>query len=239
MRRSTLGSAIVGARVAQGTCSVHRADPRDAVSARTDRRGHGRHRRDTPMTERKPPHKGWDSWIEELIERARTEGAFDDLEGKGKPIPGLDAPYDPDWWVKKLLEREKLSVLPPALEIRAKVERALDEIWQLGREDEVRRRVLAINAEIVRVEPDHGGGSAHQSCARSTSTTVLAGVAPSASRRLTDARSRRARLRTRPPLRGTGPAPPPRASPAGTSRACRWRRRTGTASPSPGAARAT
>src|SRR5262249_10549307 len=101
--------------------------------------------------ERKPPHKRWDSWIEELIEQARAEGAFDDLEGKGKPIPGLDAPYDPDWWVKKLLEREKLSVLPPALEIRAKVERVLDEVWQLEREDEVRRRMVAINAEIVRV----------------------------------------------------------------------------------------
>ena len=87
------------------------------------------------MTERKPPSKSWDSWIEELIGRARAEGAFDNLEGKGKPISGLDAPYDPDWWAKKLLEREKLSVLPLALEIRAKVERALDEIWRLQRED--------------------------------------------------------------------------------------------------------
>src|SRR5262249_40730984 len=103
------------------------------------------------MTELKPPGKSWDSWIEELIHKARADGAFEDLEGKGKPIPGLDAPYDPDWWVKKLLEREKLSVLPPALEIRAKVERALDEVWLLGGEEEVRRRVLAINAEIVRV----------------------------------------------------------------------------------------
>ena len=106
--------------------------------------------RDAPMTERKPPEKSWDSWIEELIQQARAEGAFDDLEGRGKPIPGIDAPYDPDWWAKKLLEREKLSVLPLALEIRAKVERALDEVWQLRREDEVRERVMAINAQIVR-----------------------------------------------------------------------------------------
>jgi hypothetical protein len=103
------------------------------------------------MTERKPSEKSWDSWIEELIEQARVDGTFDDLQGKGQPIAGLDAPYDPDWWVKKLLEREKLSVLPPALEIRAKVERALDEIWRLRGEDEVRRRMAAINAEIVRV----------------------------------------------------------------------------------------
>ena len=102
------------------------------------------------MTEHKPPGKSWDSWIEELIHQARTEGAFDDLEGKGKPIPGLDAPYDPDWWVKKFLEREKLSMLPPALAVRAKVGRALEEIWQVRTEDDVRQRVTAINAEIVR-----------------------------------------------------------------------------------------
>src|SRR5262245_50976988 len=102
------------------------------------------------MTERKPPGKSWESWIEEQIRQARAEGAFDDLEGKGKPILGLDAPYDPDWWVKKLIEREKLSVLPPALEVRARVDRALDQLWRLRREEEVRERVAAINAEIAR-----------------------------------------------------------------------------------------
>jgi hypothetical protein len=102
------------------------------------------------MTQRKPSAKSWDSWIEQLIREASAEGAFDDLEGKGKPIAGLDAPYDPDWWVKKLLEREKLSILPPALDIRAKVGRALEEVWRARSEDEVRQRVMAINAEIVR-----------------------------------------------------------------------------------------
>jgi len=102
------------------------------------------------MTEQKPPGKSWDSWIEALIHEARAEGAFDDLEGKGKPIPGLDAPYDPDWWVKKLLEREKLSFLPPALSIRAKVAKALEELWRVRSEHEVRQRVTAINTEIAR-----------------------------------------------------------------------------------------
>ena len=102
------------------------------------------------MTQEKPPGKSWDSWIEELIHQARVEGAFDDLEGKGKPIPGLDAPYDPDWWVKKLLEREKLSFLPPALSIRAKVAKALEELWRVRSEHEVRQRVTAINTEIAR-----------------------------------------------------------------------------------------
>ena len=102
------------------------------------------------MTQRKPSAKSWESWIEQLIREAGAEGAFDDLEGRGKPIAGLDDPYDPNWWVKKLVEREKLSILPPALEVRAKVGRALEELWQARSEDDVRQRVAAINAEIVR-----------------------------------------------------------------------------------------
>jgi len=102
------------------------------------------------MTERKPPHKSWDSWIEELIQQAQAEGQFEHLEGAGKPIPGLDAPYDPLWWVKKLMEREKLSVLPEALAIRAKVQRELEAIRALSREDDVRARIVALNAEIRR-----------------------------------------------------------------------------------------
>ena len=102
------------------------------------------------MTERKPPDKSWESWTEEQIRREQAEGGFERLEGAGKPIPGLDAPYDPLWWIKKLLERERLSVLPLALEVRAKVDRALEEVWRLRGEHEVRERVSAINAEIAR-----------------------------------------------------------------------------------------
>ena len=102
------------------------------------------------MTERKPPGKKWETWIEAQIQQAQAEGEFERLEGKGKPIPGLDAPYDPLWWVKKLLEREKLSVLPLALEVRARVDRALEEMWKLGTAAQVRERVAALNAEIAR-----------------------------------------------------------------------------------------
>ena len=101
------------------------------------------------MTERKSPGKSWDSWIEELIQREKDAGGFDGLEGKGKPIPGLDAPYDPLWWVKKLMEREKLSVLPLALEVRAKVERGLEEVWRARDEQHVRAKVKDINAAIA------------------------------------------------------------------------------------------
>jgi hypothetical protein len=102
------------------------------------------------MTDQKPPGKSWKSWVEEQIQDAQRGGEFDRLEGKGRPIPGIEAPYDPLWWVKKLLEREKISMLPLALEVRAKADKMLDTVWGLPTEAHVRERVGAINAEIAR-----------------------------------------------------------------------------------------
>ncbi len=38
-----------------------------------------------------------------------AEGAFDNLPGEGKPIPGIDEPYDPLWWIKAWIRRERLA----------------------------------------------------------------------------------------------------------------------------------
>jgi hypothetical protein len=43
------------------------------------------------------------------IRQAMEEGKFDNLPGFGKPIPDIDEPYDPMWWVKKWMRREQLS----------------------------------------------------------------------------------------------------------------------------------
>jgi hypothetical protein len=102
------------------------------------------------MTDRKPSDKSWKSWVEEQIQQAQRDGEFEQLEGKGKPIPGLEAPYDPLWWVKKLIEREKISMLPAALEIRAKVDRAVEALWTLDSDRDIPERVRAINADIAR-----------------------------------------------------------------------------------------
>jgi hypothetical protein len=103
------------------------------------------------MTERKPAGKSWETWIEELIHNAREAGEFDHLEGTGKPIAGITDLYDPDWWVKKHLQREKLTVLPPALELLRKVEVGLAGLWSVSSETDVRARVAALNAEIAKV----------------------------------------------------------------------------------------
>jgi DnaJ homologue, subfamily C, member 28, conserved domain len=46
---------------------------------------------------------------ESRIRQAMEEGQFDNLPGLGKPIPDIDEPYDPLWWVRKWMRREKLG----------------------------------------------------------------------------------------------------------------------------------
>jgi len=87
---------------------------------------------------------------DELIRLAREEGAFDNLPGAGKPFTDLGGGYDPDWWVKKLISREKVSILPPALELLRKVEAEVERIWTLSSEPQVREKVHALNVEIGR-----------------------------------------------------------------------------------------
>ena len=100
------------------------------------------------MTQKKPVGKTWESFIEQQIREAMEEGAFDNLQGKGQPIPDLGREYDPDWWAKKLIEREKVSVMPPALALRRDVAQALARLPRMRDEAEVRRMLEALNAQI-------------------------------------------------------------------------------------------
>jgi len=103
------------------------------------------------MTERKPPGTSWETWIDEQIRVAREAGAFDNLPGAGKPLPNLGQEYDPLWWVKQLVQREQISMLPPSLELLRKVEKELAAIEKLHDEATVRGRVAALNVEIAKV----------------------------------------------------------------------------------------
>ena len=98
------------------------------------------------------------SWVDLQIRQAQERGAFDDLPGLGRPIEGLGAEHDPDWWVKKLVEREQIVVLPPSLQVR-KDDAALDALLdrQAGERD-VRREVEEFNARVrsAMIQP-HGG----------------------------------------------------------------------------------
>ena len=103
------------------------------------------------MTQRKPPGTSWESWVEAQIRVAMEQGAFDNLPGAGKPLPNLDQEHDPLWWVRQLVQREQISMLPPSLELLRRVERELATIEKLHDEATVRRRVAALNVEIAKV----------------------------------------------------------------------------------------
>ena len=102
-------------------------------------------------TEHKPHRITATSPIERQSRKAQEEGQFDDLPGAGKPLPDLDEVYDAAWWVKKLVRRERISMLPPALSIKLDVERALEKIRTLESESKVRAQVDALNAKISAV----------------------------------------------------------------------------------------
>lgn len=103
------------------------------------------------MSRRKPAGESWESWVDRQIREAQESGEFDDLPGAGKPLPDLDRPNDELWWVRKKLKEEKLSYLPPALQVRREVEQAREKIAAAASDEEVRRIVGDINERIREV----------------------------------------------------------------------------------------
>lgn len=89
-------------------------------------------------------------WVEQQLRIAQERGDFDNLPGAGKPIEGLGGEHDPDWWLKKLVEREHISVLPPALALRKEDAELDGRLDALTAESEVRREVEDFNARILK-----------------------------------------------------------------------------------------
>ncbi len=98
--------------------------------------------------DRKPAGMTWESFVERRIREATEAGAFSGLPGLGKPIPGIDEPLDENWWIKRKLRDEGVSVLPPVLAARLAVETTLEEINGLASESEVRQKLEKLNETI-------------------------------------------------------------------------------------------
>ncbi|MDQ1054654.1 hypothetical protein QE394_002582 [Arthrobacter sp. SORGH_AS 212] len=96
---------------------------------------------------------------EYLVRDAMAQGKFDDLKYAGKPIPGLGESYDPDWWVKGLLQRENISGLgPPAILLRAEdagLDAQLDAQYT---EQQVRDLVTDFNRRVIDARRQLQGG---------------------------------------------------------------------------------
>jgi hypothetical protein len=89
------------------------------------------------------------TWVDLQVRQAMERGDFDDLPGAGKPIPDLGTTHDPDWWVRKLVERERIAVLPPSLQLRKEDAELDDRLDAVHREDEVRELVEDFNERVV------------------------------------------------------------------------------------------
>ncbi|MFE3996882.1 DUF1992 domain-containing protein [Streptomyces goshikiensis] len=100
------------------------------------------------MTDRKPPGMGFESWVDRQIREASDSGAFENLPGRGKPLPSLDTPYDEMWWIKSKLHREGFAALPPGLALRKEAEDAMEAVNAARSERQVRAILTEINEKI-------------------------------------------------------------------------------------------
>lgn len=92
------------------------------------------------------------NWVDQLIRAAQERGEFDDLPGAGKPLPGIDAPLDEDWWVRQKIRSEDLpadALLPPALLLRKEVAGLPEAVRDLPTEDAVREAVREVNLRVA------------------------------------------------------------------------------------------
>ena len=94
-----------------------------------------------------------------LVREAMAQGKFENLQYAGKPIPGLDGGYDPDWWLKGLIQRENLSGLAPEAILLRTVDRDLDSTLDgLPGERQVREALEEFNRRVINARRQLQGG---------------------------------------------------------------------------------
>jgi hypothetical protein len=133
------------------------------------------------------------TWVDVQVRRAMERGDFDDLPGAGKPIPDLGEHHDPDWWLKKMVQRENIAVLPPSLQLRKEDAELDGRLDGLAREDDVRREVEDFNTRVVAARYGTPSGPPLVTMPRDVDTTVAAW------RERRESRLRQARPRTESP----------------------------------------
>ena len=102
---------------------------------------------------RKPAGMSSGDWIEALIRQAEFEGKFDGVANAPDPMAGVDpaSPDDEDWWLKKLIKRENLTVMPEMLALKKDIGELRGALHLVPSEAELRARVAALNARVAEV----------------------------------------------------------------------------------------
>ena len=75
-------------------------------------------------------------------------GEFDDLPGAGKPLPDLSTTYDPSWWVRTWVKRER--VRDAADELRRTVRREVPRL-RLRDDEHARARLEQLRQAIEEI----------------------------------------------------------------------------------------
>lgn len=94
-----------------------------------------------------PPYE---SAVDRAIREAAERGAFDNLPGKGKPLPQLDE--DELGWLRRWLDREGVSsemLLPTPVQLRKEIDRLPQTLAALRRESDVRDAVSELNRRVA------------------------------------------------------------------------------------------
>ncbi len=103
------------------------------------------------MTDRKPPGMSFETWVDSQIARAREEGAFDDLDGAGKPLPRRTREMTSYDWALEWANRENADVagmLPSGLVLRKEREELPARVAAQTSEAAARAVVEAHNARV-------------------------------------------------------------------------------------------
>jgi hypothetical protein len=96
---------------------------------------------------------------EYLVRDAMAQGKFDNLQYAGKPIPGLGESYDPDWWVKGLIQRENISGMGPAAILLRAEDAELDATLDAQyTEQQVRDLLQDFNRRVIDARRQLQGG---------------------------------------------------------------------------------
>lgn len=123
---------------------------------------------DQGVVQRRPPAattaRAVQTWVDQTITQAERQGAFDNLPGAGKPLRDVDVSSDPDWWVKSLIERERLDLsaaLPGVMQLRREKATFPESLLGLTDEAAVRERLEDFNERVLadRRRPHVGAGS--------------------------------------------------------------------------------